>query len=118
VVPIDVVFTGIATSDLDAATSWYESIFGRPPDIVVNPDEVMWRATEGAWVYLIQDSDRAGNALVSIAVSDLDGTIAEIADRGKFSLPVETIEGAGRKARFIDPEGSSITFIEVLVPDD
>ena len=63
-------------------------------------------------------SGKAGTVLINVAVLDLDQAISEIEARGKYSLPVVTIEGAGRKAQFIDPEGNSTTFIEVLAPVD
>jgi hypothetical protein len=91
---------------------------GRPADIIVNDDEVMWRIAEGAWLYLIRDPGRAGQALVTLAVPDLDSTIAEIARQGLGHPPIETIEGAGWKASVLDPEGNQVNFIEVLDSGD
>ena len=109
----DVLFAGVATSDLKRATTWYEALLGRPADIVVNDDEVMWRIRDGGWLYLVRDSSRAGHALVTVAVPDLDRALAEIAGRGLGRPSVETIEGAGRKAPVVDPEGNTINLIEV-----
>ena len=116
--PIDVLFAGIAVSDLQTATTWYDRLLGRPADIIVNDDEVMWRIVEGAWIYLVRDPARAGQALVTLAVPDLEGAIAEIANRGLGLSPIETIEGAGWKATILDPEGNQIAFIEVLSSPD
>jgi len=110
----DVLFAGVATSDLERATTWYEALLGRPADIVVNDDEVMWRICDGGWLYLVRDSSRAGRALVTVAVPDLDRALAEIAGRGLARPSVETIEGAGRKAPVVAPEGNTINLIEVL----
>jgi len=110
---INVLFAGVPTSDLATAADWYAALFGRPPDILPNDDEVMWRLNDAAWLLLLSDTERAGTAVVNVAVPDLDAVTAEIAARGKFSLPVETVEGAGRKAQYLDLEGNSITFIEV-----
>lgn len=115
---IDVLFAGVAVSDLETATTWYDQLLGRPPDIIVNDDEVMWRIAEGAWIYLLRDPGRAGQALVTLAVPDLDGAIAEIASRGLGLPPIETIEGAGWKASLLDPEGNQVNFIEVLDSQD
>lgn len=113
--PIDVLFAGVAVSDLETATNWYDRLLGRPADIIVNDDEVMWRIAEGAWIYLLRDPGRAGQALVTLAVPDLDGAIAEIASRG---LGLPPIEGAGWKASVLDPEGNQVNFIEVLDSQD
>jgi predicted enzyme related to lactoylglutathione lyase len=110
----DVLFAGVATADLDAAMPWYDALLGRPADIIVNDDEVMWRICDGGWLYLVRDSSHAGHALVSVAVPDLDQAVAEIADRGLDRPPIETIVGTGRKAPVVDPEGNTITLIEVL----
>jgi predicted enzyme related to lactoylglutathione lyase len=112
--PIEVLFAGIAVSDLETATPWYDRLLGRPADNIVNDDEVMWRIAEGAWIYLVRDPERSGRALVTLAVPDLGGAIDEIARRGLDRPPIETIEGAGWKASVLDPEGNQITFIEVL----
>ncbi|HWD53044.1 MAG TPA: VOC family protein [Acidimicrobiales bacterium] len=114
--PIDVLFSGVATADLEAAIPWYDALLGRPADVIPNGDEVMWRICEGAWLYLIRDPTHAGHGLVTVSVADLDQTIAEIGHRGLDRPPIETIEGAGRKAPFVDPDGNTITFVEVAPP--
>jgi predicted enzyme related to lactoylglutathione lyase len=80
---------------------------------VVSDGEVMWRIADAAWLYVLDDRARAGNSLVTMAVSDLEKAVHEIRDRGIVSAPVEVIVGAGRKASFTDPEGNLISFIEV-----
>ncbi|MGH9920411.1 MAG: hypothetical protein ACRD6W_16275, partial [Nitrososphaerales archaeon] len=47
-VDIDVLFASAAVSDLGRAQEWYERFFDRPPDIVPNEHEVMWKATDSA----------------------------------------------------------------------
>lgn|GEM_PF-1900280 len=79
---------------------------------MVTDDEVMWRVAEGAWLYLIEDPGPAGHALVTLAVPDLEGALAALGARGLSRPAVETIP-AGRKAPVVDPEGNTITFIEV-----
>jgi predicted enzyme related to lactoylglutathione lyase len=110
---IDVLFAGIPVADLDAAVAWYARLFGRPADIVVNADEVMWRLADAAWLYVISDKKKAGHSLVTLAVSDLDKTVAEIGGRGIVGGPVEIIGSAGRKASFADADGNTISLIEV-----
>lgn len=111
---IDVLFAAIAVRDLPAALRWCERLWGRPADILVKDDEVMWQVCNSGWVYVLEDPGRAGYSVVTLAVPDLQETVAEIGDRGLGSAPLETINGAGRKAAFTDPDGNRVTFIEVL----
>lgn len=113
-----VLFAGVATADLEAAMPWYDAFFGRPADIEVNEDEVMWKVCDGGWLYLVRDPHRAGQALVSMAVPDLERAIVEIADRGLRPAAIETVGDAGRKAPVIDPEGNTINLIEVLASQE
>ena len=106
-------FSGIAVADFERAIDWYERLFGRSADIVVHAEEVMWHISEEGWVYVLRDADRAGHALVALAVADLDHAIEQISRRGIRSAPVEIVEGAGRKAAFTDPGGNMLTLIEV-----
>lgn len=109
----DVLFAGIAVADFPSAVAWYERLFGRPADIVVRDGEMMWKIAEAAWIYVLEDRTRAGNSLVTMAVSDLEEAVHEIGDRGIINASIEVIVGAGRKASFADPEGNVISFIEV-----
>jgi predicted enzyme related to lactoylglutathione lyase len=50
-------------------------------------------------------------------VPDLDQWIAAMSERGIERPQIETVPGAGRKAPFSDPEGNTVTFIEVIPTD-
>jgi predicted enzyme related to lactoylglutathione lyase len=110
---IDILFAGVPVRRFESAVDWYSRVFGRPADIVVTDDEVMWRFTESAWLYIIRDEDRAGRALVALCVSDLDRTLADISDRGITSGPVEAVGDSARKAVITDADGNDIGFIQV-----
>jgi predicted enzyme related to lactoylglutathione lyase len=113
----DLLFVGVATADFAAAVLWYSALLGRPADVIVHDREVMWRVDDAGWIYLVEDPSRAGNALVTVAVADLDQILSGIAERGVSRPATETIEGAGRKGSFVDPEGNMVTFIQVLSPN-
>ena len=115
---IDVLFSGVPVADLERSTAWYEQLLGRPADIVVNDNEMMWKIAEHAWMYVVVDSERAGRALVAMAVPDLDNVTEAIAARGLDVTSIEILPGAGRKAYFVDPDGNSIAIIEVIQSDD
>jgi predicted enzyme related to lactoylglutathione lyase len=112
-VHIDVLFAGMAVTDFAPAIAWYERLLGQPADIVVNDAEVMWRVADGAWLYVVADPDRAGHGLVTLAVGDLEASMAEISRRGITTGPIETVGDAGHKASVSDPDGNTISYIQV-----
>ncbi|MEC3953820.1 VOC family protein [Nocardia sp. CDC153] len=110
-------FFGLAVTDFAAADDWYSRLFGRAADIVVTPGtEAMWQLADTAFVYIVVDPERAGHALVNIAVPDLETAVAEIGSRGLHPGPFVLVGpdgAAGRKAPFVDPDGNSIFVIEI-----
>ena len=96
-VSINVLFAGVSVADFDVALGWYERLFGRPADVVVKTDEVMWRIAESAWLYIFGDLHRAGGSSVALAVDDLERAIAEIEDRGIPSPPIETFSAPAER---------------------
>ena len=110
---VEVLFAAVTVADLDGAVAWYGRLFGRPADIVPNDDEVMWRLADAAWLYVVRDVKRAGHALLTLCVADLDRAVAGIAARGITGGPMEIVGTAGRKVAFTDAEGNALSFIEV-----
>jgi catechol 2,3-dioxygenase-like lactoylglutathione lyase family enzyme len=110
---IEVLFAAVSVADFDGARDWYTRLFGRNPDIDVHDTEVMWRVTEAAWLYVVLDRERAGKAVVTLSVGDLDTTVARLAARGVRTDSFEQVGDAGRKATFRDPDGNVVSFAEV-----
>jgi catechol 2,3-dioxygenase-like lactoylglutathione lyase family enzyme len=110
---VEVAFTGVAVSDLEAGRDFYERFFGKPPDVLVNEIEVMWGVNESAWLYIVVDPARAGHALAALSVADLDAALAELASRGLKPSKLEEHEGGARKAVFFDPDGNTAALIGV-----
>jgi hypothetical protein len=102
------VFAGIPVADRDAASGWYERFAGRPPDLIPNEDEAAWQLNETGWIYLIADVGRAGSALHTLLVDDLDAFLAGLAERGIATGPVETLGGTERHAIVTDPDGNRL----------
>lgn len=73
----------------------------------------MWKATDSAWVNVIDDEGRAGHGVTTLAAPHLEESIAALATRGVASGPIERVGDAGRKAIAVDPDGNSIALIEV-----
>src|ERR1700682_5302455 len=109
---ITCVFAGIPTAHYASALPWYERLFGRPPDMLPKDEEAAWQLTETGWVYLVGDADRAGKALLTLLVDNLDEQVPALAERGLAPHETETLSEAGRKAAFVDLEGNRITFAQ------
>jgi catechol 2,3-dioxygenase-like lactoylglutathione lyase family enzyme len=105
-------FAGVPISDYDAAAAWYERLFGRPPDMLPNDHEAVWQLSEAGWVYIVADRERAGRALVTLLVDDLDEQRAGLDARGLAPEPIDTVPGVVRTAAVTDPDGNRITFGE------
>jgi catechol 2,3-dioxygenase-like lactoylglutathione lyase family enzyme len=113
-VAMEVLFVGLAVRRFSEAVAWYERLFGRPPDIVPVPEhEVMWRVTDGGWLYVVVDPDRAGKGLTAIAVNSIEATIAELKDRNVEAGPIRPEGDGARKAIVEDLDGNTIALIQV-----
>jgi catechol 2,3-dioxygenase-like lactoylglutathione lyase family enzyme len=109
---IEHVLAVVPVADFDAAHAWYERLFGRPADNL--PMEgllVEWRLTETGWAQVALDVERAGSALLSFAVDDLDDHVAELSRRGLAPGAVETANKGVQLSAIHDPDGNTITFI-------
>lgn len=110
---VEIAFTGVPVSSLAVGRDFFERLLGRPADVEVAADEVMWRLAESAWLYVVVDAARAGRGLTSLSVADLDATLAELGRRDISPSRVEVVGDAGRKATMLDPDGNSVAVIEV-----
>ena len=72
---------------------------------------VEWRVTDGGWVQVTRDADRAGSTLLNFAVDDLDAVIARLKAHGVAILKRDdTSDPSGRFAWIVDPDGTKIEF--------
>jgi catechol 2,3-dioxygenase-like lactoylglutathione lyase family enzyme len=108
--PVSHLFAGVAVSDFAAARRWYEALFGRPPDMLPKEGEAVWHVTTSGSVYVTADPARAGNALVTIAVSDLDEHAAALAARGLRLDEHGGDSSALRQLSIADDDGNCIKF--------
>ncbi len=110
---VEIAFTGVPVADLAVGRDFFDRLFGRPADVEVAADEVMWRVAETAWLYVVVDATRAGNGLVALSVADLDAALAELGNRDISPVAVEVVGDGGRKATMTDPDGNTVAVIEV-----
>jgi hypothetical protein len=107
-VAVTYVFAGIPVVDRDAAAGWYERLVGRPPDLIPNDDEAAWRLTDTGWIYIVVDAKRAGSALNTVLVDDLDEFLAGLAERAIRGSSVAMIGGDVRTTLVTDPDGNRL----------
>jgi predicted enzyme related to lactoylglutathione lyase len=112
-------FAGVAVADFAAMLPWYERLMGKPPDFSPQEGEAVWQVAEHAWIYVVATrhegaAGRAGKALLTLLVDDLDDQVARLAERGLPIGPIDLMPGAARKAVLSDPEGNRITFAQPL----
>src|ERR1022692_511220 len=111
---VSYVFAGLVVASRDQAASWYARLLGRPADMLPNDAEATWQLTSATSVYLLADADRAGHGVLSLVVDDLQAQLAQITARGIVTGPVEEIPGAGRKCAITDPDGNTVSIVQLL----
>lgn len=111
---VEILFAGVPIANYEAGVAWYARLFGREADVLVTEDEVMWRCSDTAWLYVVVDAGRAGHSIVTMSVADLDGTVENIQRRGLAGGPIESVGDAGRKVTYSDRDGNSVMLIEVV----
>jgi catechol 2,3-dioxygenase-like lactoylglutathione lyase family enzyme len=106
---VTTVLAVVCVSDIAESRSWYEVMFGRPPDLTPMESLAEWQITDAGWLQVFQDAERAGSSFLTLAVDDLDHEIATLGARG---LPLEEIDADApmRLARIKDPDGNLVTF--------
>jgi predicted enzyme related to lactoylglutathione lyase len=103
-------FVGIPVTDYAAALRWYEQFFGGRPSFLPNETEAVWEVAKHRYIYIVQEPDRAGNALVLSFVDDLDDRVAKITQRGIEPARRETPSSGVTKVIYTDADGNEISF--------
>jgi catechol 2,3-dioxygenase-like lactoylglutathione lyase family enzyme len=103
-------YAGIPVSDFAAALAWYERLLGSPPSFFPHATEAVWQLAEHRSVYIVQRPERAGHAMHTVIVDDLDGLMAETARRGLEPAKRETYSNGVRKTTYVDSDGNEIGF--------
>ena len=103
-------YAGICVSNYAAARPWYERLLGSEPSFLAHETEAVWELAEHRWIFIVEDGERAGQALHTIFVDDLDSLVSEIASRGIYPAEHETYTNGVRKAIYRDADGNEIGF--------
>jgi predicted enzyme related to lactoylglutathione lyase len=78
---INAVLAAVAVADMETAVAWYEQLLGQPPTSRPMPSLAEWQI-EGGHLQVVHDPARAGASLLTLDVSHLDDTAAEVTDSG------------------------------------
>ena len=103
-------FAGIPVADYARALAWYERLLGSGPSFLPNDTEAVWELAEHRYVYIEVLPDRAGHALHTVFVDDLDAQVESISGRGIEPAAQETYDNGVRKVIYRDPDGNEIGF--------
>ena len=106
-------FGGIPVRDFAGALPWYRRLFGGDPTFVATETEAGWVLAKDRSVYIEQVPERAGRAMNTILVADLDAEVARIAARGLEPALRETYDNGVRKITYRDPDGNEFGLGEV-----
>ena len=60
-------FAGIRVADFETAKEWYERLLGSPPSFFPHDTEAVWTLAEHRHVYIVEDRDAAGGAVVTLS---------------------------------------------------
>lgn len=102
-------FAGVPVASFEAARPWYERLLGEV-SFLPHESEAVWELAENRSIYIAEDPARAGRALVTVFLDDLDGMVEAIAERGLKPTRSETYGNGVRKVTYRDPEGNEVGF--------
>ena len=117
------VVTTVAVTDLDAARAFYEGQLGLPV-LDVTPFAIRFACGSGSQISVRKGSPNIDQTVAHFEVSDLDGTMSDLASRGVVFEEYETPKtvagvaqiGPARGAWLKDPAGNIIGLREGPVP--
>ena len=99
---------------LEAAKPWYERLLGGEPSFIPHATEADHGSSRSIasyfFVFINEDAERAGGAIHTIFLDDLDARVADIASRGIEPDERVTYPGKARKAIYRDADGNEIGF--------
>jgi len=108
---ITYMFAGVPVADYPAAYAWYARLLGRPADMFPHATEAVWRLTPGGAIYVVQEPERAGSALVTMAVDDLDAHERRLRQEA-IAYTQENDTDAPRRIAVDDLDGNRLTFFQ------
>lgn len=102
-------FAGVPVTDYHRGRQFYERLLGSPPTFLPHETEAVWEVAEHRYLYVVQQPERAGHAVLTAFVDDLDERLALIAGRGVEPERTESYDNGVRKVTFVDPDGNEVS---------
>jgi predicted enzyme related to lactoylglutathione lyase len=103
-------FAGFHVKDYASAFAWYERLFGCPPAFRPTEKEAVWELAQHRYAFIKVLPEHAGHAFNVFFLDDLDGFVAQIAERGLEPAMRKTLSNGVRKVIYHDPDGNEIGF--------
>jgi glyoxylase I family protein len=110
-VVITYTFAGLPVADYQAAYDWYARLLGRAADSFPHDTEAVWRLTANCAIYVVEDAERAGNGLLTVALDDLDAHERRLREMG---LAVAELAAGDSPRRLVvrDLDGNTLSFFQ------
>ena len=103
-------FAGLPVTDYAVALPWYEKLLGGPSSFQPTDTEAVWELADHRFVYIVELPQRAGHAVMTVFVDNLDEWVAGISERGIEPAQLETYGNGVRKVTYRDADGNEIAF--------
>jgi catechol 2,3-dioxygenase-like lactoylglutathione lyase family enzyme len=110
-VTITYTFAGLPVSEYRTAYAWYTRLLGRPADMFPKQTEAVWRLTPNGAIYVVQDPERAGSGLLTVAVDDLDAYEKQLREAG-IAFDEQAGGDAPRRLVVRDGDGNTLALFE------
>ena len=108
-------FAGLPVADYASAYNWYVRLLGREADMFPHERECVWRLTATSSIYVVQDPERAGSALVTLALDDLGAHEKRLSD-SEITFTEESSGAAPRRLVVSDIDANRLVFFEDRAP--
>lgn len=99
---------GLAVTDLDAASTWYETLLG--PGTRSMPEVMEWQLERGGGLQVYAGPERAGQGSCTLVVDDIDAMAKLLRTSGIAPDAEPTRHDRVDVVMVKDPDGNSIAF--------
>jgi len=122
------VVAGLAVSDMDRATEFYEGKLGLSPATDHEPDDNRaYRCGEGTVMHVYSSPEHAGKSTATLAswyVDDVESVVDELTSKGVVferydegliitdGKGIATFDGGAKVAYFKDPDGNTLSIAQ------
>ncbi|MBC3832319.1 VOC family protein [Undibacterium amnicola] len=104
----------VPVKDFEASFSWYQTFFGREPDVVPMEGIAEWQFAENAWVQVSVDPDRAGSTSVALCVKDVEAQRTALTSLHLAVGEIVEYPDIIKMVEIVDPDGNKISFVQNL----